>query len=273
MARSRTISLVASVFALQIAWARAECQSRCLDSPVNWLDTSVSPAWSCEDYRLSALQGNICGRDGKSTCNFCGSDGSGQACCFCGGGTGGEECAKGCQDTPGWKDSNGWTCADYAWSAIDYCGWEDSSTACCTCKGAASLASVTAPYCEDKANWKDSKGYTCADYAYEKETNGNDWCGAEDSAAACCFCGGGSHCKPCGANQFHEACGDCRDCSTAPSCPAGTVRSLCGYGNVGSCVNPKTAKNANLAGGSATGTRLRLVVCILLSALNVQALC
>jgi len=46
--------------------------------PNSWLDKD---GWSCLDYFASAQQGK--------EYDWCGSDGSGQACCFCGGGTGG----------------------------------------------------------------------------------------------------------------------------------------------------------------------------------------
>ena len=48
---------------------------------------------------------------------------------------------------------------------------------------------TVAPYCDDVAEWEDSTGYTCADYQYLAQVDGTNYCGSEDSAAACCFCG------------------------------------------------------------------------------------
>ena len=112
-----------------------------------------------------------------------------------------------------------------------------------------------AAYCEDVAGWQDSEGSSCSDYRYLADVDGQNYCGHEDSAAACCFCGGGSSCKPCGPAQYFEACGDCRECSAAPACPVEQVRAGCGYGSVGACMAPKTDKTVQSGVSGANGLR------------------
>lgn len=229
-----------AVIMLHMSIVSAECNAKCTDF-AGWKDASVH-AWDCQTYIDSAQQG--------AAFNFCGSDGSGEACCFCGGGIGGEECANGCNDKDGWLDSNGWTCLDYVWSPVNYCGWEDSADACCYCKNAVQNTADNAPYCMDKDGWLDTQGSSCNDYQYIAEVDGKNECGWEDSATACCFCGGGDTCKPCGPSQFSEGCNDCRECSSLSACPSGQIRTACGSGSKGTCVAPPVSKNVETAVGS-----------------------
>jgi hypothetical protein len=126
-----------------------------------------------------------------------------------------------------------------------------------------------AAYCEDVADWKDSADYSCTDYQYMAEVDGENNCGYEDSAVSCCFCGGGATCKPCGPTQFFQSCGDCRECSAAAACPEGQVRAGCGYGSVGNCLAPKVDKSGDTASSSsARGLGTPASGCLLARALS-----
>merc|ERR1719498_960082 len=144
-----------------------------------------------------------------------------QACCACGGGS-----SAGCKDQPGWYDSEGEGCLDYANN--NYCkadgttgdGWSSewgslelyatsglaATSACCACGGGAGSA-PTQQVCTDLI-WRDAEGSNCAEYQSEQYcTHGGlqgvgwepTWGKLEDYAVdgksaiqACCACGGGS---------------------------------------------------------------------------------
>ena len=177
-----------------MGWAATPQPTACTDTP-GWKDSDGD---SCamivgNGYCPQAADYAVNGVDAK------------QACCGCKKAPAGATpttppqptAPTACTDTPGWKDSDGDSCAmivgnGHCPQAADYAvNGVDAKQACCGCKKAPAGATPTAPTaCTDTPGWKDSDGDSCgmiasngycphaADYA----VNG------VDAKQACCGC-------------------------------------------------------------------------------------